>query len=402
MKKGTAGNYGDAVRSDCLVTVEVGNNSHIEIQLVSKVESLYGNAIRKLCHDMLSFFGVEHAKISIFDQGALEFVLAARLESAIKKVFPTDKEYLLPFHSNQLHQTAKDDPRRSRLYIPGNTPKLMINAGIHGADGIILDLEDSVAPDKKSEARFLVRNALRTVDFGGAERMVRINQLPMGLEDLKYIVSHNVNLILLPKCESAEQIHEVETTIAQLIPDTKRDIHLMPIIESGLGVLNAYEIASASDSVVAMAIGLEDYTADLGVSHSTEGTESLFARASIVNAAAAAGIQAIDSVFSDVGDTEGLKDNIARSKALGFSGMGCIHPRQVAWINQGYNPDEAEIAKAKKIILAWEEAKNKKQGVISLGSKMIDLPVAKRALRTIEIAIKNGLLNENWRTEDHD
>jgi citrate lyase subunit beta/citryl-CoA lyase len=292
------------------------------------------------------------------------------------------------------YQTEKERFRFSRLYLPGNSPALMLNAGIHKPNGVILDLEDSVAHDKKAETRVHVRNALRSVDFVGAERMVRINQLPMGLEDIPFIVRHNVNLILIPKCESAEQIHQTEAAI-----ETERKkygftypIWFMPIIESALGVEKAFEIAMASPNVVSLAIGLEDYTADLGVQRTLEGTESLYARMRLVNACKAAGIQPIDSVFSDVADEAALRRNVKVSKSLGFEGMGCIHPRQIGPIHESYAPEKAEIEKALKIIEAFNEAKAKGLGVISLGTKMIDAPVVKRALKTEKLARELGLI----------
>lgn len=398
---GTAGNRGDSVRSDCFVSIELTKEPGIQFRLQSKVATLYGNAIRKLCIDMLDFFNIQHAKVHIEDEGALDFVLAARIETAIKKVHSSDKEYLLPVNPKCLYSTEKEGARRSRLYLPGNSPKLMINAGLHGADGIILDLEDSVAPDKKYEARYLVRNALRFVHFLGAEKMVRINQLPDGLEDLQYVIPHHVNLILIPKCESQDDIKKVNDAIDNIKKEKSYPIYLMPIIESSLGVINAYTIATAAENVVALAIGLEDYTADLGVRRTADGKESIYARSVIVNAAAAAGIQAIDSVYSDVSDMEGLKLNIINSKALGFVGMGCIHPRQVKIINEGFNPGIEEIDKAKEIVLAYENAKLKGKGVIAIGSKMIDLPVVKRAEQTINTALQSGLLTKNWRKKEN-
>ena len=394
---GTAGNKDDSARSDCYVRISLTKKSGIKIDLQSKVDIIYGDSIRKLSLDILKFFEVKNAKVEIEDKGALDFVIAARLESAIKEVITSEKEYLLPLIKENNYFTDKKNARRSRLYLPGNSPKLMTNAGIYSADGIILDLEDSVAPDKKNEARYLVRNALRSVNFYGAERMVRINQIPEGLNDLKYIVPHNINLVLIPKCETAAQIKQVDKKISEIAQKSDCRIHLMPIIESSLGVINAYSIASASRNIVAMAIGLEDYTADIGVQRSEEGRESFYARSAIVNASAAAGIQAIDSVYSDVSNMEGLRENIANSKALGFVGMGCIHPRQVEIINTGYNPGEAEIEKAKTIVLAFEEAQRKGLGVVAVKSKMIDLPVVKRALDTINTAVSGGLLKENWR-----
>ena len=277
----------------------------------------------------------------------------------------------------------------------------MINAGLHSADGIILDLEDSVAPEKKDEARILVRNALRQINFCGAERMVRINQGERGLEDLHFVIPHNVNLVLLPKCESADYIKQVEKEIAGIKKkfNLKNHVFLMPIIESALGIENSFEIARGSENIVAVAIGLEDYTADLGVSRTAEGKESFYARTRLVVAAKAAGIQPIDSVFSDVADMEALKQNVLVSKSLGFEGMGCIHPRQIPVIRQGFAPDETEIEKSKKIVLAFETAKLKGLGVVALGSKMIDPPVVARAQKIIDLAVRLGLLSPDWINE---
>ena len=165
----------------------------------------------------------------------------------------------------------------------------------------------------------------------------------------------------------------------------------MPIIESARGIMNAYEIAAASDMNCALAIGLEDYTADIGTQRTDEGRESFFARSMIVNAAKAAGIQAIDTVYSDITNMEGLYNNVIEAKSLGFDGKGCIHPRQIPVIHQAFAPTIEEIEKAKKIVQAFEEAKSKGLGVISLGSKMIDAPIVKRAQRTIHLAILNGM-----------
>jgi citrate lyase subunit beta/citryl-CoA lyase len=338
--------------------------------------------------------------VEIEDSGALPFVLAARLEAAMKKISPTEKGFLLTLLPQNRYTTSKDRNRRSRLYLPGNNPKLMINSGIYGSDGIILDLEDSVAPEKKNEAQLLVRNALCQIDFYGAERMVRINQVPQGLEDLKYIVPYNVNTILIPKCEYASQVHDVVSEIEMITKTKEFFIHLMPIIESALGVEHAFEIAKASPHIVALAIGLEDYTADLGTQRTIEGTESLYARTRMVNAAAAAGIQAIDSVFSDFQDMDALAENVKQSKAFGFVGMGCIHPRQVRVINDGFSPGEKEIEKAKEIVIAFHKASEEGKGVVAVGSKMIDAPVVRRALLTIDNAIAAGKLEKDWRDND--
>lgn len=400
LKKSSAGKRGDSVRSDSYFEIELKNSGGIKIDLKSKVDVMYGESIKQMILDMSNFFGLKDAKILLEDSGALPFVLAARFELAVKRLFPDlKKEYLLPFHKKNLYSTKKDQLRRSRLYLPGNEPKFFVNAGLHSPDGIILDLEDSVAPSEKDAAQLLVRNSLRSVDFYGAERMVRINQLPKGLDDLKFTVPHNVNVILIPKCESAEQIQQLEKEVEKLKKQFKVEnpIYYMPIIESALGVIKAYEIASASKNNCALAIGLEDYTADIGTQRTNDGQESIFARQMLVNAAKAAGIQAIDTVFSDVADMETLRQSVIEAKSLGFEGKGCIHPRQIKVVHEAFASTTEEIEKAKKIVQAFEEAEKKGLGVVSLGSKMIDPPVVKRAIRTIDLAILNNLLDKNWK-----
>lgn len=391
-KIGIAGNYEKTVRSDCKATIELTESGGLQIELISKVKDYFEESITLLIKNELEFFGIKNAKLTLEDRGSLEFVIAARIEAAIKQVINTDKDFLLPIIHENTNPTSRDHMRRSRLYLPGNTPKLALNAGIHKPDGIILDLEDSVAPAKKTEAAILVRNALRSVNFYGAERMVRINQLPQGLDDLEYVVPHNVNLILVPKCESVDQIKQINQKIKK-IESKDHKIWLMPIIESALGVINSFAIAQA-ENVVALAIGLEDYTADIGTQRTDKGTESFFARSQVVNSARAAGIQPIDSVFSDVSDMEALRKNVLASKSLGFSGMGCIHPRQIPIIHKAFAPSKEEIEKAQRIIEAYNEAKEKGLGVVSLGSKMIDAPVVKRALQKLEIAKESGIIDD--------
>lgn len=397
----TSGNSGPKIRSDCEITLELRNSDGIQIELKSKVEVLYGESIRQQCIGVLDYFGIKNALLTIDDSGALPFVLSARLESAIKSLSQSEGEYLPAMLEENRYSTSSDIFRFSRLYLPGNIPGMMINAGLHSADGIILDLEDSVAPDRKDEARILVRNALRQVDFKGAERMVRINQGERGLKDLEYIVPHNVNLILIPKCESTLTVKSIESKILEIKNryGLSNPVHLMPIIETALGVEMAFEIARSSPAIVAIAIGLEDFTADLGVPRTQEGKESFYARTRIINAAKAAGIQPIDSVFSDVGDMEALHQNVLSSKALGFEGMGCIHPRQIQVIKNGFAPGAEEIDKSKKIVLAFEDARKKGLGVVALGTKMIDQPVVARAQKTIDLAVSLGLLSGNWMIE---
>lgn len=394
-EKSTAGRSGDGVRSDCRVTFEPRDSGDLDIRLRSKVESMYGDATRELVAGVAGELGVRNAVLEIDDSGALPFALAARVECAVRRSGLAVKKTAAPAPGPGYDAaTEKFRMRRSRLYLPGNEPKFFTNATVHEPDGIILDLEDSVAPAEKDAARIMVRNALCAVDFGGSERMVRINQLPAGLEDLDWIVPHNVHVVLIPKCESADQVRSVDDRIRSILKKLKidRPVWLMPIMESALGAIRAFEVATASDSVAALAVGLEDYTADIGARRTKEGRESFWARSQVVNAARAAGVQPIDTVFSDVADMDCLRESVIEAKGLGFEGKGCIHPRQIVVVHEGFAPADAEVERAVKIVAAFEKAEAAGLGVVSLGTKMIDPPVVKRALRTVELARKTGKL----------
>ncbi|NCB07190.1 MAG: citrate lyase ACP [Bacteroidia bacterium] len=393
--KVSSGNKGDTVRSDCFAELWENGGPSNQVFLKSKVKALYGKSIEELCFDIFDFFEMKGFTVEIDDSGALPFVIAARLEAAIKQLVPTGKNYLFEKLPENNYPVDPDRFRRSRLYVPGNNPKMMINAGIYGSDAVILDLEDAVLPGKKKEAAILVRNALCQVNFYGAERMVRINPVPEGLDDLEYIVPFGVHTILVPKCESPDQILFVEQRIRKIAGHYKA-LNLIPIIETALGVENAFEIAVSSENVVALAIGLEDYTADIGAQRTTEGQESFYARSRIVNAARAAGIQPLDSVVANFEDLQALALSARNSKAMGFEGIGCIHPGQVKTVNKNLSPSEKEIEKAQKIVFAFQKAEEEGLGVVAVDSKMVDAPVVKRAQRTIEHAVKFGLTNKNW------
>ena len=397
-KNFTSGN--PTTKSDFFVEFVPANSGGINIDIQSKTKVLHLSKLESTSQKSLTDLKIKHGKLSVFDNGGQYFVLQARIEAVIKAAHPGTINESLPLFNKHVHyKSARDRFRRSRLYLPGNQAKLMLNAGIHKPDAVILDLEDSVMPSEKDAARLIVRNALMTLDFFGAERMVRINQGKLGLKDLEAIVPHNVHLILLPKVENAKQLKAVDDKIQNIRKDCgrKEPVYLMPILESAKGILNSLEIAKASKNNVAIAIGLEDYTADIGVQRTNQGRESLFARSQVVNAARSAGIQAIDTVFSDVDDDEGLRSSVQEAKELGFDGKGCIHPRQIRPIHEEFAPTISEIEKAKKVVLAFDVAHAKGLGVVSLGSKMIDPPVVKRALHTVELAISTKLLNKNWK-----
>lgn len=388
------------IRSDCMVRYRPQKSGGLDITLDSRVDVMYGKSIRELAAQTLADLGIEHAGLVIEDFGALPFVMQGRIEAAVKMAHPDLKRESLPPLQDHSHQPLRRERfRRSRLYLPGTMPKFMLNAGIHKPDAIILDLEDSVAPPEKLSARYIVRNALRTLNFYGAEPMVRINQGELGLQDLDAIVPQPVHLLLLPKVESADEIHTVDERVREISKDCGRKdpVLLMPILESARGIVNAPAIAQASPNNVSLAIGLEDYTADLGAQRTLLGTESFFARSMVVNAARSAGLQAIGTVFSDVDDMEGLRAAALEAKSLGFDGMGAIHPRQIRVIHEAFAPTEEELQKAGEIVIAFEEAEAKGLGVVSLGTKMIDPPVVKRARRMVDLALATGFWTENWR-----
>jgi citrate lyase subunit beta/citryl-CoA lyase len=401
-RHGEAGRRGKEVRSDCWIGIDIRDAGGITVDLKSKVQALYGADIRRRIEAGCAALGVAHAAIEVDDQGALPFVLDARFEAAVKRAWPDCAAAWLPAaRADTAGGSERERLRRTRLYLPGNEPKFMANAGLHQPDGLILDLEDSVAPAEKDAARVLVRNALRVVDFHGAERMVRINQGGHGLADLDWIVPHGVQLVLLPKVEAPAQVVAARDRIDALRAAHGRaaPVWLMPIVESARGAWLAYEIAAATDTVVGLAIGLEDYTADIGAERTLEGRESFWARAQVLNGARAAGVQPIDTVFSDVADMDALRKSVEEARSLGFVGKGCIHPRQIPVVHDAFAPPAASIEKATKIVRAFEAAQARGLGVVSLGSKMIDPPVVKRAQATVASALAVGRLAADWRDQ---
>jgi citrate lyase subunit beta/citryl-CoA lyase len=391
-----AGRTGDDVRSDLHVVFETRPSGGIELTVRSKVDAYYGESLRDQIAADLDRLGVRNALVTVDDRGALPFVIQARLEAAVRAAQAGEDRDARPDRTVPLvPPSPRDRMRRSRLYLPGNEPKYLVNAGLHGSDGIILDLEDSVHEAAKADARIVVRNALRCVDFGAAERMVRINPSPLGLEDIGAIAPEHPELLLIPKAEHPEQVREVDAAVMHVLGDSGRErpIWLMPILESAVGIEAAFDIATASPRVAALTIGLEDYTADLGVPKTPGGRESEWARARVVNAARAAGVQAIDSVFGDVGDLDGLSTWCAGSRALGFEGMGCIHPSQIDPIHAAFAPAPNEIVRAIRIVAAFRDAERRGLAVVSLGSKMIDPPVVERARTLVTRARALGLID---------
>ncbi len=289
--------------------------------------------------------------------------------------------------------------RRSMLFLPGNNANMLINGNCLGADAIIFDLEDAVSPAEKDAARILVRNTMRYMDFRGCERIVRINSIdtPYWKDDVAAILPWKPDMFLLPKTGTAADVQEADKYITEMeekLGLEPNSVALMPLIETALGVENAFAIATAAKRVKALFLGAEDLTADLQCKRTKEGKEIFYARTRLVMAARAAGVEVYDTPFTDVHDDEGIQVDAAFAKSLGFSGKASISPRHVEVINTVFTPTMEEIDYAYEVIDAIELAKQQGKGAISLRGKMIDAPIVARAERTIAVAEALGIRRE--------
>ena len=289
--------------------------------------------------------------------------------------------------------------RRSMLFLPGNNPNMLINGNCLGADAVIFDLEDAVAPAEKDAARILVRNTMRYMDFRGCEMIVRINSVdtPYWKQDMDAVVPQKPGMLLLPKTGCAADIQEADaylTALEEKLGMQPNTVGLMALIETAMGVENAFSIATAAKRVRALFLGAEDLTADLQCKRTKEGREIEYARTRLVVAARAAGIAVYDTPFTDVNDDEGIWADARYAKGLGFSGKASISPRHVEVINSVFSPTIKEIEYAYEVMDAIELAKQQGKGAIALHGKMIDAPIVTRAQQTIAAAEALGIKRE--------
>lgn len=284
------------------------------------------------------------------------------------------------------------------MFVPASNAGMLRDANIYGADSIMFDLEDSISLKEKDTSRFLVYQAVKTIDYGKTETVVRINGLDAGgRDDIKALVRAGIDVIRLPKTETAKDILDVEAVIEEVEKQAGRKIgstKMMAAIESAEGVLNAVEIAKASNRLIGIALGAEDYVTNMHTKRSPEGQELLFARSMILHSARNAGIAALDTVYSDVNNEEGLQHEVETIKQLGFDGKSVINPRQIPIVNRIFAPTEDEIEDAMNVIHAIEEAEEKGSGVIALNGKMIDKPIVERAERVLSLAEAAGLIKK--------
>jgi citrate lyase subunit beta/citryl-CoA lyase len=392
----SAGPTDESVRSDLNVRFEPSSEL-LTVEVQSKVDYLYGEAIESAVRRVADAFSLTTGRLTVTDAGALEWVILARTESCLRRAGLEGPPVLPVSAPGAGAQRRRERLRRSRLYMPGNQPKLMLSGALYGADGIILDLEDSVPPAEKDAARVLVRNALIALDWGASERMVRVNQGAVGEADLETIAVHNPHTVLLPKVEEASRVERAAEMLRRVAGGEAP--FLMPILESPAGIHRAFEIAVGDPSVVALTLGLEDLSAELAAPRTGDGWESFLARQTTVYAARAAGVQPIASVFSDIEDEDGLAAYVRRERGLGFDGVGCIHPRQIPVVHREMTPTAAEAEKAVRVVRAAREAEERGLGAVAVGSKMVDPPVVRQAFRTVELAVAGGVLASDWDSE---
>ena len=285
---------------------------------------------------------------------------------------------------------------RSLLFLPGNNPNMLINAGCLGADGVIFDLEDAVSPSEKDTARILVRNTMRYMDFGASKQVVRINGTDTDCWklDLDAVLPEKPDLILLPKASTAADVLAVDAYMSEMeegLGWSQNTVGLLALIETALGIENAFQIATCSSRIRGLFLGAEDLTADLQCKRTKQGREIEYARARLVMAARAAGVEVYDTPFTDVNDDEGITQDALAAKGFGFSGKASISPRHIAAINQVFSPSQGDIDYAYEVLDAIALAKQQGKGAIALRGKMIDAPIVARAERTIAMAEALGL-----------
>ncbi len=288
--------------------------------------------------------------------------------------------------------------RRTLLYVPGNMPSMLQNIPIFHCDAVMIDLEDAVPLSEKDAARTLVRRFLEGYRDRNKEVLVRINALDTkwGPEDLKAVLPALPDGIRLPKADTPEIVETLDTLLTEFEEELGLEIgrfKILPSIESAEGVINCIKIARSSTRLIGLAFGAEDYTASLEIERTKSGEELFAARTRVVWACKAAGIQAIDSIFADAGDMEGLRRETELIKTLGFSGKSLVNPRQIDVVHEVFAPKQEEVDYAMQVVEAIQRAREMGTGVISLGGKMVDAPVVKRAVRVLKTAQAHGLID---------
>jgi len=370
-------------KGDCLVSAWIANERSIEV--LSKNQRLLAPGIQAVAAGALDRMEISGVAVRVQEFGAPDYVIEARVETAVRRWAGRSIPSIAPESPRPLSDRHR--PRRSRLYAPGNNPRLLAGIDVHGADCVLLDLEDAVPPSEKDAARILVKHFLAAVAFP-EEVWVRVNPLDGGgRDDLAEVLQGRPHGVCLPKAESADDVRELVAElkrIEQQLGMGSQQTWIMPIIEAARGLLQCEKIAAADERVVIVAFGAEDYTRDVGARRTPEAL--LYARSRIVAAARAAGVQASDTVYADLADRAGLCAESCQARDLGFDGKGAIHPQQISEIHRAFSPTEEEIERARAIVAAAREAEEKGVGVVVVDGRMVDRPVLERAKRLLKSA----------------
>jgi citrate lyase subunit beta/citryl-CoA lyase len=368
-----AGQAGPGVRADVQITAV--SAASFSFSLRSSTSPLYDDSIRREIEAMASAFGHPPVHLDCVDSGALPFTWRARLQTALGAATGQKAPIVEPCQ----RPAREGGLLRTRLYVPANIPKLLPNAGLSRPDAVIFDLEDAVAPDQKVEAVDLLEHALLTLDWGDCERIVRLNSGERGDYELDRLCRFGVDTFIIPKVEHAEELQRLDARLSQLQSPQR----LFPLIESALGVENAFAIASASPRVKALSLGLEDYVRDIGAIRTAGQDESVYARSRVLNAARAAGIMPLASVFPGFEDEGALTAYVQQARNQGYEGIGCIHPAQVPVVHAGFVPSGREVEWARAVLSACERALAEGKGATRVGGEMVDGPTYARAQRIV-------------------
>lgn len=400
MKITQAAVAGTLESGDVMIRIAPLATQEICLQINSSVEKQFGDAIRATILEVLCRDNVCGVQLNVDDKGALDCILRARLEALLARASAIPAR---PQEDRQRFPSALPQPksrtRRSMLFVPGANAAMISNAFIYPADALIFCLEDSVALREKDTARRLVWHALQHPLYRDVETIVRVNPLDSewGIHDLEVAVRGGADVIRLPKTDTARDVIDIEKAILGIEQRCGREpgsTRLLAAIESPQGITRAVEIAHASERLIGIALGAEDYVRNLRTERSPDGAELLFARCSVLQAARSAGIQAFDTVYSDVNNEAGFLHEASHIKLLGFDGKSLINPRQIELLHNVYAPTRKEVADARLVVEAAEAAACEGTGVVSLNGRMVDSPVIERARLLLSRAELSGIREE--------
>ena len=388
---------GTSSSGDALVTISP-NESGVEVNISSKVANTFGRQIKKTVYDMLEKFDITNAKVVVEDKGAMDYAIRARMECAICRSLCNTEYGLWNSSKASVHRPKPNRfrLRRSMLFLSAQKISHLQDPTVYGADSLIIDLEDAVAVNEKDSARLAMYYAVTSNDYGHTEIVVRINGLdtPFWQEDVRACVAAGVDAVRIPKCETADDVHKVESAIDaaenEFGVECGRTL-MMAALESPLAILNAYQIATSSERLFGITVSGGDLRRTLQTAASESGIELLYARQGVVYAARAAGVQCFDTVFINLEDEDGFSKEVTLIKEMGFDGKSLINPRQIKAVHTIFTPSQEEVKRAEKTVSALKEQAEVGVGVFTIDGKMLDIALLPGAQRVIELAKACGI-----------